>query len=118
MDMAERLCDTIFMIYQGRKVLDGTMDEIQDTYPANRVRIRFSDPAATVPNHPEISNVRSHGRFFDFNISAPELAQNVLTDILQHEPVNYFDVRRPSLHEIFVQIAGPQADEELASEAA
>ena len=25
MDVAERMCDTIFMIYRGRKVLDGTL---------------------------------------------------------------------------------------------
>ncbi len=29
MSVAERLCDRIFMIFRGRKVLDGTLDEIQ-----------------------------------------------------------------------------------------
>ena len=118
MDMAERMCDTILMIHQGRKVLDGTMDEIQDNYPANRVRIRFADPTATVPAHQDITNVARHGRFFDFNISAPERAQGVLAELMRQHDVNYFDVRRPSLHEIFVQIAGPGATEELTTEEA
>jgi len=30
MAMAERMCDYIFMIYQGKKVLDGTLENIQD----------------------------------------------------------------------------------------
>ncbi|MBP6715657.1 MAG: ATP-binding cassette domain-containing protein, partial [Acidobacteria bacterium] len=32
MGAAERLCDRIFMIFKGQKVLDGTLDEIQSTY--------------------------------------------------------------------------------------
>ena len=40
MDMAERLCDTIFMIYRGKKVLDGTLAD--DPGPIRRGH----DPAA------------------------------------------------------------------------
>src|SRR4029077_5370628 len=32
MSVAERLCDRIFMIFKGRKVLDGTLNEIQSLY--------------------------------------------------------------------------------------
>src|SRR5262249_15431791 len=32
MGVAEKMCDFIFMIYQGKKVLDGTLNEIQDSY--------------------------------------------------------------------------------------
>ena len=38
MEMAARMCDTIFMIFNGRKVLDGTLAAIQAEYPADRVR--------------------------------------------------------------------------------
>ena len=34
MAVAEKMCDRIFMIFRGRKVLDGTLDEIQSTYGA------------------------------------------------------------------------------------
>jgi ABC-2 type transport system ATP-binding protein len=118
MDMAERMCDTIFMIYDGRKVLDGTMDEIQNDYRANRVRVRFTDPTVVMPVHPEITNITSNGRFFDFNINDPQRAQLILAELMQQHDVNYFDVHRPSLHEIFVQIAGPQAKEALQTDAA
>src|SRR3954470_16618565 len=39
MGMAERLCDRIFMIFRGRKVLDGTLDEIQSGYGLDTVRV-------------------------------------------------------------------------------
>src|SRR5215475_7265183 len=39
--VAEKMCDRIFMIYRGRKVLDGTLDSIQDAYGSDTVRIRM-----------------------------------------------------------------------------
>ena len=32
MSVAETMCDFIFMIFKGKKVLDGTMESIQDRY--------------------------------------------------------------------------------------
>ena len=40
MAVAEKMCDCIFMIYKGRKVLDGTLDEIQARYGDDTVRVR------------------------------------------------------------------------------
>src|ERR1700731_3302730 len=37
MSVAEKMCDFIFMIYRGKKVLDGTLESIQDTYGADTV---------------------------------------------------------------------------------
>ncbi len=40
MDIAERMCDTIFMIFRGKKVLDDTLEAIQASVRPGR------DPAA------------------------------------------------------------------------
>src|SRR5687768_13678123 len=42
MATAENMCDRIFMIFRGHKVLDGTLREIQEQYGADTVRIRTS----------------------------------------------------------------------------
>ncbi len=116
MDMAERLCDTIFMIFNGRKVLDGTLDEIQAAYPADRVRVRLQDPNATLPNHPNIQELERNGRYFDFQMVDCAAAHQMLQWLVEQTEVEYFDVRRPSLHDIFVRIAGPEG--KLAAELA
>ena len=38
MSVAEKMCDYIFMIFRGKKVLDGTLESIQDTYGKDTVR--------------------------------------------------------------------------------
>ncbi len=108
MDMAERMCDTIFMIFNGRKVLDGSLDEIQAAYPADRVRVRLQDPAASLPSHHNIQNVVRNGRFIDFQMVDSSASQSMLKDLVNQTALEYFDVRRPSLHDIFVRIAGPE----------
>ena len=39
MSVAESLCDYIFMIYRGNKVLDGTLASIQDQYGSDTIRV-------------------------------------------------------------------------------
>ena len=41
MAVAEKMCDFIFMIYKGQKVLDGTLESIQDAYGSDTVRVRL-----------------------------------------------------------------------------
>ena len=41
MNTAEKMCDFIFMIFKGRKVLDGTLTEIQDRYGSDTIRVRI-----------------------------------------------------------------------------
>jgi ABC-2 type transport system ATP-binding protein len=43
MSVAERMCDFIFMIYKGKKVLDGTLESIQKTYGQDTVRVQTED---------------------------------------------------------------------------
>ncbi len=43
MSVAERLCDRIFMIFKGKKVLDGTLDEIQSKFGFDTVRLKTDD---------------------------------------------------------------------------
>ncbi len=39
MSVAESMCDYIFMIFKGKKVLDGTLASIQDRYGSDTIRV-------------------------------------------------------------------------------
>src|SRR5690606_14090767 len=41
MSTAEQMCDRIFMIYKGHKVLDGTLDDIRHDYGSDTLRVRL-----------------------------------------------------------------------------
>ncbi len=109
MAVAERMCDTIFMIFRGKKVLDGTLDEIQQRYPANRIRLAFDSVETPLPTLPGLVEVERVGRFFEATVEAPATPQAVLARLIEEHSVNHFELIRPSLHDIFVHIAQPEA---------
>ncbi len=110
MDMAEKMCDTIFMIFNGKKVLDGTLESIQSKYPANRVRVQFEENGG-MPEISGISDVETNGRFHEFRLDDPTKSQDALQQLVAQKTVTHFEVIKPSLHDVFVQIARPQVAE-------
>src|SRR5438105_15702502 len=46
MAVAEKMCDFIFMIYKGKKVLDGTLHSIQQQFGQDTVRVRLEGDGA------------------------------------------------------------------------
>ncbi len=54
MAVAEKMCDFIFMIYKGRKVLDGTLDAIQDAYGSDTVRVRLDGDGGRLDGLPGV----------------------------------------------------------------
>ncbi|MEZ6094716.1 MAG: ATP-binding cassette domain-containing protein [Pirellulaceae bacterium] len=108
MDMAEKMCDTIFMIFRGNKVLDGTLEQIQSQYPADRVRVQFSNEIQTFPNLEGVSEIVEASRGWEFRMDEPESSQDYLRRLMMERTVRHFQIIKPSLHDIFVRIARPE----------
>jgi ABC-2 type transport system ATP-binding protein len=110
MSMAEKLCDRIFMIFRGRKVLDGTLDEIQSQYGADTVRIRTAAGKAVLEGLPSIVSINDQGNLQEAQLRPGADAQELLRALLARTQVFQFELVRPSLHDIFVRIARPTAE--------
>lgn len=113
MGTAERMCDRIFMIFRGRKVLDGTLQEIQQQYGADTVRVRTAAGVSALAGLPEVDSVNDFGQLQEVRLKGD--AQSLLARLTAQTPVFHFEVTRPSLHDIFVRIAKPQEQELGAS---
>jgi ABC-2 type transport system ATP-binding protein len=117
MSAAERLCDRIFMIFKGRKVLDGTLDEIQQKYGQDTVRLRTVGGRSALTGIPGIESVTDHGNFQDVRLTGDP--QAFLRSLLQQTTVLHFEIAKPSLHDLFVRIAKPtEEDLRIAGEKA
>ena len=112
MATAERMCNFIFMIFRGRKVLDGTLSEIQDQYGSDTVRVRIDGDAGLLRDIPGVSRIRDHGRMQELRIGEGHDTQEIVSAIMARTRVTYFEQTRPSLHDIFVRIAGYKPEEE------
>jgi ABC-2 type transport system ATP-binding protein len=111
MNVAETMCDSILMIFRGRKVLDGTLGSIQEQYGNDTIRVAAEGGAAAVEGLPGVEKVRDFGQVQELRMARGCDPQEVLRALVGRARVTSFSVMRPSLHDIFVRIAGPQAAE-------
>jgi len=116
MGVAERLCDRIFMIFKGRKVLDGTLDEIQSEYGYDTIRLRTENGASALEGLPGIEEVNDQGNFQE--VAWHGDPQALLEALMARTRIQHFEVARPSLHDIFVRIAAPETDNQNGPEVA
>src|SRR5436309_8963594 len=106
MAVAEKMCDFIFMIYKGKKVLDGTLDSIQDAYGSDTVRVRL-EGRADLDSLPGVAKVTDFGKFQELRLDPGADPQRILAALAQRGAVRHFELTRPTLHDIFVRIARP-----------
>jgi len=83
MAMAERMCDYIFMIYQGKKVLDGTLDNIQDQYGNDTLRIQSELGSEALKGIKGIDNVNDFGKLQEIRLQQGADPQKILAELLK-----------------------------------
>lgn len=111
MAVAEKMCDFIFMIYQGRKVLDGTLKSIQEQFGQDTIRIRTADGPKVLKDIEGIEKINDFGQLQELRMQQGFDPQKILTDILGKTRITSFEVTSPSLHDIFIRIARPEKSE-------
>ena len=109
MPMAEKMCDFIFMINKGKKVLDGTLESIQSAYGEDTIRLRLNGNSNPLRGIDGVKAVRNMGQYQEVRYSGDP--QELLQQLAAKTRVNLFEVTRPSLHDIFIRIASPDAKE-------
>jgi ABC-2 type transport system ATP-binding protein len=112
MSVAESICDYIFMIFKGKKVLDGTLASIQNQYGSDTLRVSTEGGFAAVQDLPGVDKIRDLGQSQELRMAQGCDPQQVLRALVSRTSVTSFSIERPSLHDIFVRIAGPAAEEE------
>ncbi len=111
MAMAERMCDYIFMIYEGKKVLDGTLDKIQDQYGLDTLRIQSDLGTEALKGLKGIDNVNDFGKLQEIRLEEGVDPQNILAELLKKTRISKFELTKPSLNDIFIRIAAPERKE-------
>jgi ABC-2 type transport system ATP-binding protein len=109
MAVAERMCDFVFMIFKGNKVLDGSLDGIKDRFGRDTIRVAVEGNGFDPSTIAAVEKVTDFGRFQELRVNPEADTQDVLAALMEQGRVSHFELTRPSLHDIFVRIAGPEA---------
>lgn len=111
MSMAERMCDYIFMIYKGEKVLDGTLDEIQNKYGTDTIHVK-TDVNIALDTIKGVEKVTDFGKLQEVRIKEGVDSQTILIEIMKKAKVLKFEITKPSLNDIFIRIANPEINDD------
>ncbi|KYC45846.1 MAG: Trehalose/maltose import ATP-binding protein MalK [Candidatus Methanofastidiosum methylothiophilum] len=104
MNEAERLCDHIFLINKGRKIIDGPLDDVKKKYSKNFVSVEFQNK---VPNLEDIGIVEKV--YYEGNKAEIELRKNtnyndLLELLMKRGDIKKYEISESSLESIFVEV--------------
>ena len=112
MDNAERLCDSVCIIAQGEKVLDGGVAEVRAAHGGRIVALSLEGaPTSAVQlvlnNRALVSRTDDSNRFLECELAAGARGSDLLTALVNAgASIERFEVVRPSLHRIFLEKVG------------
>lgn len=102
MELVEELCDRIFLINKGKKVLYGPLEEIKDHYSGDIVHIKAREGLETLRENPYISHLRQEKDEAFFHLK-DGVSPSIFLQELAHElDLLELKVEKTSLHQIFV----------------
>lgn len=119
MDFAERMCDHIAMIDEGKIILDGKLEDIKKQFGQRNVTISHSGDISFLKSSSFIEKFESFGSVTSIRVKDQSQIQELLKLLVQKNiVVKKFDAEDISLHQVFVETAGRTAAEKLRMEAA
>jgi ABC-2 type transport system ATP-binding protein len=112
MSVAEKMCNYIFMIYKGKKVLDGTLASIQEKFGQDTLRVQTEMGVSSLEGIKGVERVNDFGQIQELKMEQNADSQEVLKAILAKTKVFKFELTSPSLNDIFIRIARPEKNED------
>ena len=115
MSHAERICDRLVLIAKGERLFDGTVDEAIATMP-RRVMVESSSDLTPLRSCADVIGAEQpdplNPDLWEFRLSDDADAHGLLQAAFEHGiRLKRFDRTDPSLHEVFVNMVGPEAGE-------
>jgi ABC-2 type transport system ATP-binding protein len=105
MEQAEMICDGIVLINEGRKVLDGTLREVRQS-GEQAIVIDYDGDGGELWRLPGVTRVNDAGKTAELFLAEGADPQQLLRLMVDRLEIRRFDMREPSLHEVFVRAVG------------
>lgn len=105
MNLVEELCDRLFMIHRGKKIIYGTMDEVKKEYANFKCTMIGANKLSTLESIEKVQRIEQSGDhsilYLDSDVTIPIWLRNLPENL----EIKELTIDRTSLHEIFIGIA-------------
>ncbi len=106
MEKIEQMCDDICLFNRGKKVLDGNLRQIKQSFGKNTILMEFEGNPGFLN---QLGDVRINNRsnnFAEIRMLDGQSPQDILTEAINHVNIHKFESVEPSLQEIFISTVG------------
>jgi ABC-2 type transport system ATP-binding protein len=109
MEQAEQICDFIFLINKGRKVIDGPLADVKST-GEQAIRLDYDGDGSILRGLAGVIRLNDSGKSAELYLAAGHNPQEILKALVGRLVIRRFDLREPSLNEIFIRAVGGHVD--------
>lgn len=105
MEQVEEICDQIILVNLGKKLLDGSVENVKQQYKEHIFNVTTAEDIHTLP---DFVSILQHGpRNIKFQAASTDEPNRVLSHLIaNNNHIQSFQEHLPSLNDIFIQLVG------------
>ncbi len=112
MPVIEEFCEDITILDKGKTVLQGNLNEIKKGYGRVNLFLRCEGDASPYIEEFGLNLLNKTPQEYHIKVEGEEVATRFLTRLIEKQiPIIKYELREPSLHEIFVEKVGNEDEE-------
>ena len=114
---AEEICDRVFMIHRGKKMLDGSVDGVRDRFDPKTIVIEplagdigrdsLMDSIRSLPNVEQVHSLGDRSGSVEAHVTNGTDMRGLMGTILESDDVRGVRIRKASLQDIFISLVEP-----------
>ena len=107
MSVVEEFCTDILILNKGKTVLQGNLAQIKDSYQADKLEIITKENIQDSIKEANLSILMQKENEYEIKINTEEEARQLLNKLVENKvKIDKFEIKKPSLHDIFIEKVG------------
>lgn len=111
MEHVEELCRNITILHRSNVVLKGNLKEIKKQFPKERVILNTEKEVTGIERIAGVTSVNRHEYGYEVGIASEAAGGEILRHALGQTTITKFEIKEPTLNEIFIKTVGGDSHE-------
>ncbi len=111
MEHVEELCRNITILHRSNEVLKGNIKEIKSKFPKEKVILGTTGEVRDLERIPGVISINRHEYGYELKVDNEAAGRAVLNHALAQTDINRFEIKEPTLNEIFIKTVGGDNNE-------
>jgi len=106
MEHVEELCKNISILHKSNQVVKGNLKEIRNQFPKEKVFLATAGQVTGIEAINGVEHVKQNENGLEIKISKEKAAKDILQHAISQTEVTHFEIKAPTLNEIFIRTVG------------